>query len=307
MDDSFAYELDELVAELKVPDWLLRFTLETFLETYDPLAMYIFGSYAWGRPNPWSDLDIAVIVPEGMADPERYVEGRRKITVYVSPRLEEAGYLVPDLMLTDRPAFERRLSNPATLEHSIYYYGISVYPRKPFKFKEDAPMIAADTSWMERAKNNLIMARKAIDDTDVDLRVECLFHLQQCLEMSFRGFLAFHLQRETTDKMHSIDYLIYRCSLLDDRFAEHVQEGDHYTRYYTLRYKPEAPVPSREATLAEFPFVEKMYATVSRLLETSTRPPTPTFLPDSDEDRWGVFSEAKRFKPKDMKSRERPD
>ena len=34
------------------------------VETYKPLKIYIFGSYAWGRPNEDSDLDLMVILEQ---------------------------------------------------------------------------------------------------------------------------------------------------------------------------------------------------------------------------------------------------
>lgn len=32
------------------------------INTYDPYAIYIFGSYAWGTPNEDSDLDVLIVV-----------------------------------------------------------------------------------------------------------------------------------------------------------------------------------------------------------------------------------------------------
>ena len=34
------------------------------VKVYNPLAIYIFGSYAWGSPSPDSDLDLVIIVKE---------------------------------------------------------------------------------------------------------------------------------------------------------------------------------------------------------------------------------------------------
>ena len=32
------------------------------IKTYSPLAIYIFGSYAWGNPTDDSDLDLLIVV-----------------------------------------------------------------------------------------------------------------------------------------------------------------------------------------------------------------------------------------------------
>ncbi len=35
---------------------------QRLVKTHSPVAIYLFGSYAWGSPNEDSDLDVAVIV-----------------------------------------------------------------------------------------------------------------------------------------------------------------------------------------------------------------------------------------------------
>ena len=32
------------------------------IKTYNPIAIYLFGSYAWGTPNEDSDLDLLIVV-----------------------------------------------------------------------------------------------------------------------------------------------------------------------------------------------------------------------------------------------------
>ena len=32
------------------------------VEAYQPIAIYLFGSYAWGEPNEDSDIDLMVVV-----------------------------------------------------------------------------------------------------------------------------------------------------------------------------------------------------------------------------------------------------
>lgn len=40
------------------------------VKTYDPIAIYLFGSYAWGNPTEDSDLDLLIIIEE--SDERRY-------------------------------------------------------------------------------------------------------------------------------------------------------------------------------------------------------------------------------------------
>lgn len=56
------------------------------VQTYKPLAIYLFGSYAWGCPDEESDLDLLVVIDK--YDKNRYqilADGHRAlIGLYVS-------------------------------------------------------------------------------------------------------------------------------------------------------------------------------------------------------------------------------
>lgn len=40
------------------------------VKTYNPLAIYLFGSYAWGTPSEESDLDLLIVIEK--SDERRY-------------------------------------------------------------------------------------------------------------------------------------------------------------------------------------------------------------------------------------------
>ena len=47
---------------------------------YNPLSLYIFGSYAWGTPTKDSDLDLVVVVESSDKRPyKRSIEGIRAL------------------------------------------------------------------------------------------------------------------------------------------------------------------------------------------------------------------------------------
>ncbi len=56
-------------------------------------AVILFGSYAWGTPHEWSDVDLAVISPdfEGLKLPKRQ-EMIAALTVHRYPGLSPIGY-----------------------------------------------------------------------------------------------------------------------------------------------------------------------------------------------------------------------
>jgi predicted nucleotidyltransferase len=70
------------------------------VKTYNPLAIYLFGSYAWGNPNEDSDLDLLIVVDKSDERPiKRSFEGykalwglgiSKDIIVYTSSEFESA-------------------------------------------------------------------------------------------------------------------------------------------------------------------------------------------------------------------------
>jgi len=56
-------------------------TIKTKLDVaYNPLSIYVFGSYAWGSPNEESDIDLLVVVDSSDKKPyKRAIEGIRAL------------------------------------------------------------------------------------------------------------------------------------------------------------------------------------------------------------------------------------
>lgn len=72
------------------------------------LKVMMYGSYAKGNPNPWSDIDVAVIVPhindeEWLQQSADLVSDGRKVDSLIEPVLmedHEDSLLYDDVMLT---------------------------------------------------------------------------------------------------------------------------------------------------------------------------------------------------------------
>ena len=47
-----------------IPPQVISEVTKRLVETYHPLKIYLFGSYAWGTPTDDSDLDLMVIIKE---------------------------------------------------------------------------------------------------------------------------------------------------------------------------------------------------------------------------------------------------
>ena len=88
-------------------------------KAYNPLSIYLFGSYAWGQPHEYSDLDFMLIVPENVA---HTFELRRK----GNRALAGIGFSV-DFLFNSHTSFNERAEHPSSLEYKIKKEGKLIY------------------------------------------------------------------------------------------------------------------------------------------------------------------------------------
>lgn len=53
--------------------------VDTIVRTYDPEQVILFGSYAWGKPSPDSDVDLCIIKKSRKNRRQREFELRKKL------------------------------------------------------------------------------------------------------------------------------------------------------------------------------------------------------------------------------------
>jgi uncharacterized protein len=92
---------------------------EKLVKVYQPLAIYLFGSYAWGEPTEDSDIDLYIILPKST---EMNLELRRK----GSRALFDMGFPI-DFLFNHRTDFNKRAKHPSTLERKIKSEGKIIY------------------------------------------------------------------------------------------------------------------------------------------------------------------------------------
>jgi predicted nucleotidyltransferase len=92
------------------------------VKAYNPLEIYLFGSYAWGTPDEESDVDLLVVV-----DKSNEKSFRRPLKGYDA--LEGLEYIAKDLIVQTKEEFERRSSEKTTLEYKIKKKGELLYAR----------------------------------------------------------------------------------------------------------------------------------------------------------------------------------
>ncbi|MBW4620086.1 MAG: nucleotidyltransferase domain-containing protein [Cyanosarcina radialis HA8281-LM2] len=87
----------------------------------DPEEVILFGSYAWGTPDKYSDLDVCVIVPDGIPGFNRTqwaVNGREAIADI---------HADVDVMVVTRSVVEMFKTVPASLHRKIVEEGKLLY------------------------------------------------------------------------------------------------------------------------------------------------------------------------------------
>jgi len=86
---------------------------------FSPVAIYLFGSYAYGRPGAGSDVDLLVVVEESPLDPfSRDARAYRALAEIPVP---------VDVQVYTREEFERRASLPVSFERTVRHKGRIVY------------------------------------------------------------------------------------------------------------------------------------------------------------------------------------
>jgi predicted nucleotidyltransferase len=91
------------------------------VKAYNPLAIYLFGSYAWGTPTEDSDLDLLIVVEK--SDKKSY-------------KRQDPGFdalfglgISKDLIVYTIDEFDRIANNKTTLGYKIKRDGELIYAR----------------------------------------------------------------------------------------------------------------------------------------------------------------------------------
>lgn len=101
---------------------LQRAVTRRLVDEFDPEAIYLFGSYAWGQPQPGSDLDVLIIIKDSQQQPvQRAIRAQhslRGIPVAV------------DVLVKTSAEVERYRYVHASLEAQILENGKLLYGRR---------------------------------------------------------------------------------------------------------------------------------------------------------------------------------
>lgn len=91
------------------------------IKVYNPLAIYLFGSYAWGNPTEDSDLDLLIVVDK--SDEKTYERPRVAYDALFGMGISK------DIIVYTKEEFERLSKNITTLGYKIKKEGELLYAR----------------------------------------------------------------------------------------------------------------------------------------------------------------------------------
>ncbi len=102
-----------------IPSGLLDKAVERLKVEFQPDAIYLFGSHAWGTPTEDSDVDLMVIVPSSDERPIRRMQRAQRC-------LRGIGF-AKDVLVNTRSEFDRYRHLNASLSHRISEQGRKLY------------------------------------------------------------------------------------------------------------------------------------------------------------------------------------
>ncbi len=134
------------------------------------------------------------------------------------------------------------------------------------------PISSSDEArdWLGRASADLRVARLTLNDRP-PLPGEALFHAQQAVEKSLKGFLAFHDQ--PFRKTHDLRELGEQCALLDATLAYELASAYPLTEFASRFRYPGAPYePEVEEAALGLAEAERIHTAILARLPESARP-----------------------------------
>ena len=100
---------------------IIKSVTKKLVAAYNPVTIYLFGSYAWGKPNEGSDLDLLIIVEK--AEKKLHLRSERGSEALWDIKVPK------DLLIYTQDEFMQQASDAATLCYKIKKEGKVLYAK----------------------------------------------------------------------------------------------------------------------------------------------------------------------------------
>lgn len=194
------------------------------VHTYRPVRVYLFGSYAWGKPDQNSDLDLLVVVPDSykLARPPA-MAGHLALSDM---------QMAKDIVVTQSSRFAATARDRSSLYHKIQHEGIILYQMVEWE------------KWLFKAEHDIEAARRLTSDLPPILDVAA-YHTQQCAEKALKGFLSF--KGAAVQRTHDLSLLVSTCASYDPEFQTLEHQAAYLNGFSTqFRYPGDELEPEAE-------------------------------------------------------------
>jgi predicted nucleotidyltransferase len=100
---------------------MLEEVKKRLIRTYNPIEIYVFGSYAWGYHDDESDLDLLVVIDKFTNDRQRLLVEGQKALIDLD--------LSKDLLVISKEEFDQYSNDPRRIYYKIRQQGKKIYAR----------------------------------------------------------------------------------------------------------------------------------------------------------------------------------
>ena len=92
------------------------------VELYQPVTIYLFGSYAWGEPHEDSDIDLMMVLSDEIIVDWEFKRGihRNLYDVHLFPM---------DIVVNKTTGFQKMAEHPSSLQFKIVSEGKKLYEK----------------------------------------------------------------------------------------------------------------------------------------------------------------------------------
>ena len=189
-------------------DEFIQEIVARIVENYEPDAVILYGSYAWGEPDEGSDLDLFIVKETGGSFFDRWHEVEKAVG-NIHPYLS----VQPTVLTLNE--IERRLGVGDHFIEDILDRGKALYGairvRRPERTERMSQAYAQE--WLVKAERDWRKLERDLADDDVGAS----FFLHQSVEKTLKAFLIANGWR--LERSHDLAHLVQLATNIDPRFA----------------------------------------------------------------------------------------
>lgn len=161
----------------------IQATCDDIVREFAPLQVILFGSYAYGMPSEYSDVDLLVVMPVEKSETRRQAsEIRERI-----PRRFSM-----DILVRSPEEIAYRISHNDWFLREVTEKGEVLYESEDFYVKphkrKNTEMNPLTLEWIQRAEDEFSVAKMIWQGKNPIYRIIC-FYAQQCVEKYLKAWL----------------------------------------------------------------------------------------------------------------------